>query len=693
MFVFMMIILACVGVALSFVFVMKKPSRGLWVLAAMFGSLMMVACLAAVSSFIFSENQTPAPIVQRHVDRWDESDLASAAMLVGVLESGERVQLPAVASEFQVQVIGDLVDLEIVQTFENPTSEVLNLDYAFPLQHEAAVYGMEYEVGDERIVALIKRREEAQQIFDAAKMEGKSAALTVQHRPNVFTQSIANIEAKSTVRVRLKVVQFAERKAGSYTVSLPTKMGPRYVPGSMEKNTLGTTVFDAVTSTVGPGTVRIHGVLSAGLPVYGFGSETHSISHRTLGPAHIRFESAELPAERDFELRWKVAQDDATAASTHTYDAAQDVTYVSVLVEPKTAPVAEDVFPREFVFLLDCSGSMFGPPMDASKAFMARALDELRPTDTFRVIRFSDEATEFSKTPLAATPTNLKNARAFIEGLDSEGGTEMTSGIRQAFAQDVESGRLRYVVFLTDGFIGNDFEVVKLVADLRGESRVYAVGVGNSVNHYVLSEVAAASRGHYANLPIGPGLVDDAQALASRMGMPLLANLELNFDEATVLDVYPRTLPDVFEGQSVRVVGRLQGKWDGSVQVAGTSPSGQQMLRVQSTPSLNDSGLVGRTWARARVTSLMRLSVNQSAEVQEEITQIGLGWSLITQWTSFVAVSERVVPEALTQGGYLPGLARGVPTNHGTPEPSTMLAAIVASAGLLAARRRKKATT
>lgn len=680
MFVFVMIVLASVAVGLSFVFVMKKPSRGLWVLAAMFGSIMMVACLAVSVNVFRSDMSTQS--LYSPPRNWDTRELPETSMMVGFTAAGEQIQLPAVASDFQVHVIGDLVDLEIVQTFENPTDEVLNLDYAFPLQHEAAVYGMEYEVGDEVVVAVIKRREQAQEIFDAAKEEGKSAALTVQHRPNVFTQSIANIGSKSTVQVRLKVVQFAEREQSYYTVNLPTKIGPRYVPGSMGNNSLGGTTFGAVTSDVESGTVRIHGMLSAGLPVHAFGSETHRVSQQNLGPAHIRFETAEIPAARDFKLRWKVAQDEATLASTHAYDAAQDVTYVSMLVEPKEAPATDEVFPREFVFLLDCSGSMFGPPMDASKAFMAKALDELRPTDTFRVIRFSDQATTFSEAPLVANAKNIEAARDYIDSLNSEGGTEMTAGIRQALGVPEEPGRLRYVVFLTDGFIGNDFEVIKLVSDLRGEARVYAIGVGNAVNHYVLGEVAAASRGHYANLLVGADLEEDSRALASRMGTPLLANIEVSFDGAKVLDVYPSAVPDVFEGQSVRVVARLQGKWDGGVQVEATSPLGQRTLSTRSVTSMNDAGLVGRTWARLRISSLTReLSVTQNEEIREEITQIGLGWSLMTQWTSFVAVSEKVVPQ------------QSVPTNHGTPEPSTMLAALVASGGLWAARRKKKVST
>ncbi|MEZ4459827.1 MAG: VIT and VWA domain-containing protein [bacterium] len=615
-------------------------------------------------------------------DTWNGE--AAAEVL---LPDGSWAQLPSVRASYNATVVGDLADVSLEQVFFNPNDQPVDANYVFPLHDESAVYAMEYVVADETVTATIQRRAEAQQTFDEAKSEGKSAALVVQQRPNVFSQSIANIPANSSVTVRLRYVHHAERRDGEYVLHIPTRVGPRYTP-DMSKNQLGGQVFGAVPETIPASDLQIRGTVSPGLALKTYGSATHSIQTRPLGVAGVSFETKGSVKNEDFEFRWKLADDLPAASVTTTYDAATDTTFFSALVEPPLHVAPEQVSSREIVFLLDCSGSMMGDPIEASRAFMHQALDQLRPDDTFRVIRFSDLPTEFTQTPLIANPENVQRGHAYVDSLESQGGTEMTSGIRQALQTPPGEGRLRIVVFLTDGYIGNDFEVITLVDQLRGEARVYAIGVGGSVNRFLLDEVASMGQGHAAYLTDGPGAVAQARSLAMRIATPALTNLVLELPQANVLDQYPAQLPDLFEGQSVRAIGRIDGRWTGQAHVVGVSRNEAIGIATDTVPSTDEARLVGRTWARKRVGALthelMRSEPSRpQTEIVEEATQIGLGWSLVTQWTSFVAVSNKPVERKPANQAWFEADV------HGTPEPTTLLGLLLAGGAAFASRRRK----
>ncbi len=668
------------------------------VVVSIIGALMFVAFLVGLNN-MFAE--MVEPMFGRSQDSDDHTDpFAKRTVMSNVnamqrgyatiqgLQNGNLVEFSTISTNYNLTVVGDLVDVQVEQQFFNPSGLPVDAVYMFPLQTNAAVYELEYVVGDETIIAKIQTKQQAAQTFEAAKSEGKSAALLVQERPNIFTQSLANIPGTSPVTVRIRYVHHAERRDGEYVVNLPTRVGWRYDLVDMNKNTLGGEVFETSPGVLPRGILRFQGTVSTGLNVSSFLSPTHPITARRLGSTGFAFESGEHLPNDDFEVRWTVAGADSSASITTTYDAATDSTYFSALVEPPAQVEPADLRPREIVFLLDCSGSMSGEPIKASRAFMHEALDGLRKTDTFRVIRFSDNATEFSQQPLIATPENISRGHAYIEELNSEGGTEMTAGIRQALASPIEDERLRIVVFLTDGYVGNDFEVIRLVDELRGDARMYSIGVGRSVNRFVLDEVAKMGRGRAEYLTTGPGMDAEARSLALRIAAPVLTDLTLELADAHVLDVYPRVLPDLFEGQAVRAIGRIQGKWSGAASVRGISPAGAVDVPVVTSSSLDEARLVGRTWARNRIADLtheMLLASDQNADNVAEITQIALGWSLMTQWTSFVAVSNKPAqqPSPKATSWFEADV-------HCTPEPSILLTGLMAAGAAFAARRRRR---
>jgi len=368
-----------------------------------------------------------------------------------VTPEGDTLIFPTLKTDIEVDIQGDLATVAVQQTFENPLNTPLNVTYLFPLNKEAAVYKMIMEVGDERIRAQIKQVEEAQATFEQAKQEGKSAALLKQHRPNMFTQDIANLMPGLPIKVTLHYVQTLPKVDKAYELVIPLVVGPRFQPphagnvpdkptsqfGKWELEALPS--YPSVIGLDIPKSIEAERVaiqirLNGGMPIQQVSSQTHQIDTEISGDNQriIRLAKNRVIDNRDFVLRYTL-NGEAHQAGLLAYYQSEQQGFFSLLIEPPGIPQADQITPREMVFVLDCSGSMSGLPLEASKAFMREALQNLRPTDTFRIIRFSESATEFSRLPLPATPENIQRGIRYTDRLYGSGGTMMTRGIRQAF--------------------------------------------------------------------------------------------------------------------------------------------------------------------------------------------------------------------------------------------------------------------
>jgi Ca-activated chloride channel family protein len=287
---------------------------------------------------------------------------------------------------------------------------------------------------------------------------------------------------------------------------------------------------------------------------------------------------------------------------------------------------------------------------------MRRSLPHLRRGDSFRIVRFSDTASEWSREPLAATPENVAAGLRYIDSLVGGGGTVMTSGIRTALAPSVPHGALRLVVFLTDGYIGNDVEIVRLIQQQRGEARFFSFGVGNGVNRYLMQEIARVGRGAARIVRPDEDAELAADELVARLASPIWTDVEIDWGDAPVSGATPKWLPDLFLGQSLRVLARFEG--DGAYSVtlrakrAGVPVALPLQLTLETSDLARDSSTpsaLPAVWARSQVDDRMvsYLDPGRDAEhramLREEVTELGLAHRLVTQWTSFVAVAKPVV--------------------------------------------------
>lgn len=629
-----------------------------------------------------------------------------AGQMVALLGE-ERIELPLLHSDIDARIVGDVATVTVRQVFENPGDVPLNATYLFPLQKDAAVYAMRMEVGDEIIEAQIQQKAKAQKTFETAKAQGKAASLLEQHRPNMFTQAIANLMPDLPVTVTLNYTQVVPRVDGAYELVMPLVVGPRYEPGTdpaplpAYPNTAGLDLpADAVAERV-----AIRTTITAPGPIAQIWSETHDIAVTGEGARkQVTLPSGRVMDNRDFVLRYSLGAD-TTAAGLLTHKDERGGFFSLMIEPPKVAP-ATPSRAREVVFVLDTSGSMRGDPMTASKAFMDHALAGLRPSDHFRIIRFSDSASSFAASAQPATAENIIDAAAFVQSLDAGGGTEIPNAIRTAFAAPKPRDALRIVVFLSDGYIGNEAEVLNTIGTRIGDARIYAFGVGTSVNRYLLDEMARVGRGQVRYIDPTESGLDAARSFATRIETPVLTDITVDWGTLAKANVTPSRIPDLFAGSAIRLNGRFTGSGTATVTVKGRAAGRPVELPVTITlPDGHTDGTdaIPLIWARSQIADLMRQSaLTPGLDVETAVTQLGLNYSLATRWTSFVAVSRRVVndaPGAAEDADVALAQAKGVPQSaypqaiagSSTPEPGAIAGATLL--GLILAhrlRRRRK---
>lgn len=641
---------------------------------------------------------------------------------VTAVHEGREIDLPLLQAGYEVQIEGDMATVVVTQRFANPGRIPLHAQYLFPLNQNAAVYAMQMIVGDERIEAVIQEKSQAEATFEQAKSEGKAAGLLTQHRPNMFTQTIANLMPGAEIEVRLRYVQMVPKVEGAYELVLPLLVGPRY-EGAVDEgaapeaeDTLALTDHIWAIADV-PAYPQVAGLelpesfaadrvslevsLTAGLPLGAFSSATHDLEIIREGNGlQARFAQGQVQDNKDVVLRYSLGEEATSVAAISHTDARGG--FVSVMIEPPELPQSDDIAARELVFVLDTSGSMSGLPMQASKRFMNAALDGLRQGDYFRVIPFSNTARHMAKEALPATPANIQAGKAFVSRLNGSGGTKIDSAIRTAFAARPLRGTMRIVVFLSDGYIGREDQVLRTIRNQIGAARIYAFGVGSSVNRYLLDGMAKEGRGYARYVGLGETAGEAADALARDLKTPVLTDIDIDWGDLNVTDVTPSRVPDLFAGGSVRVYARHNAKGPAKITIRGRVQGREAAMPVPLTLSSHAAEpALPLIWARTRIADMERnVAVGEQAQRSDaEITKLGRAFSLQTKNTSFVAVSQRVVNE--TGQGAEANVA--LPMVHGispkaypnafagssTPEPAAYLGMLVMAALSLIGFRRK----
>ena len=573
-------------------------------------------------------------------------------------------------TDVQVAVAGFVARVVVTQEFENPFTEPVEAIYTFPLSERGAVNHMEMRAGERTIRGEIHERSEARALYEQARRNGQLASLLDQERPNIFTQSLANLLPGNRVQIRIEYTETLAYHDGAFEFAFPTVVGPRFVPGT-PTGRQGTgfapdtdRVPDAARITppvTPPGTRAGHDLsigvdIDAGVPVLGIEAPLHDVTVERPGPARVLVrlrDQAEIP-NRDFVLRYSVASD-AVQSGYLTHRGPDGYGYVTFLLVPPRRVTAATAAPRELILVIDRSGSQSGAPLAKAKETMDWMLDHLNPNDTFQVIDFGSEAHQLFERPQTASAGMRTRARAYIQRLEANGGTMMAEAVRAACSQPTDAHRLRIVTFMTDGYIGNDFEVLALVQQLRGTSRWFPFGTGNSVNRFLLDQMARVGGGEVDYVLLTDPGATIAERFEQRIANPVLTDVSLEFRHLDVTDVLPVAVGDVWEQRPLVLHARYRSAGHGQVVLRGFRAGApyEETLDVTLPDRAPDHAAIASMWARAKVGQLMDqdLAGLQTGKypkpLQDEIVRIALAHRLLTQFTSFVAMEDRIV----NQGG------------------------------------------
>ncbi len=624
------------------------------------------------------------------------------------VESGDPSldPLPLKSTQVEATVSGVIAEVVVRQAYRNEGARPIEARYVFPGSTRAAVHGLTLHVGERVIEAEVREKRKAKAEYAQAKAAGQSAALLEQHRPNVFQMNVANILPGDDIQVELRYTELLAPTEGVYQFVYPAVVGPRYsnqpaakAPASerwianpyLRQGQEPAAAFDLKLA------------VNAGMPLQDVHSPSHPVDVRFEGPNRAVValtNTGHNPGDRDFILDYRLA-----GAGIETglllYQGEQENFFLAML-EPPKAVRPEHIPPREYIFVVDVSGSMHGFPLDTAKAVLRGLIGRLKPSDSFNVLLFSGNSLLLSEQSLPADPANLQRGLDLIDTQQGGGGTELLPALRQALALPADEGRARSLVVVTDGYVSMEAETFALIRENLGQANLFAFGIGSSVNRFLIEGMAKAGLGEPFVITGPEHAAAEAERFRRYIEAPVLTHIGYAFEDFDAYDIQPAALPDVFAERPVILFGKWKGSPKGSLTLTGVAGSGpfRKTFDLSRAAPRADNAALRYLWARSRLADLAdSQAVGADPERTREIASLGLTYHLLTSETSFVAVDQATrnpnpgttpsIDQPLPLPAGVSDLAVGgtVPTS---PEPETWLLFATASAVLGWAKRRQR---
>jgi Ca-activated chloride channel family protein len=558
-------------------------------------------------------------------------------------------QLPLKSTSASVTISGVIADVQVTQVYKNEGKKPIEAIYVFPASTRAAVYGMKMTIGERVIEAKIKKRDEARREYEKARDEGKSASLLEQQRPNVFQMNVANIMPGDNIKVELKYTELLVPADRVYEFIYPTVVGPRYSNQSAEnappsERWVANPYLHA--GEAPPYTFDINVTIAAGMPIRELACTSHKVNAAYSGPsvANVTLDKSKTQGgNRDYILRYRL-DGDRIQSGILLYNGEKENFFVLMMQPPKKVTKA-NIPGREYVFIVDVSGSMHGFPLEISKKLLKNLIGNLRPTDRFNVLLFSGGSSVMSEESLPANPENIQQAIHLIERQRGGGGTELLPAMKRALSLKKQENYARTIVIATDGYVTVEEEVFDLIRNNLGSANMFAFGIGSSVNRHLIEGMAHVGMGE----PFVIMKPHEAEAKAARfrdmIASPVLTQVKVDFNGFNAYEVEPLAVPDVFAERPVIVFGKWRGATRGTITLRGISGDGTytETIDVGKIDPLQSNSALRYLWARHRITILSdynKLRVDDSRI--KEVTDLGLKYNLLTAYTSFIAVDSEV---------------------------------------------------
>ena len=566
---------------------------------------------------------------------------------------GSSRPAPMVATAVDVTVKGIVARGLTSQTFVNPDSFWVEGVYVFPLPDDVAVDHLLIRVDDRLIKGTVKERDEAARVYAEAKQAGRHASLLDQDRPNLFRLAVANIPPGAEIAVEIGWQLRLKPEDGSFSLSLPTVVAPRYIPGGA--GLVGLRAADAARAVPdadrvvppyrrardGKGLpVSFSVSIDTGTALEGLESTSHPIAvTRQSTRYRVTLKNGGVPADRDFRLRWRPVATGVAVPSLFLEQVGDEVFVLGMITPPKPAKTDTAARrPREIIFVIDRSGSMHGPSIDQAKAAVVFALARLTPADSFNVIAFDDFTTSLFRAPVTADPQTLAFARGFIAGIEADGGTEMAPALQLAMNGGTDPDRLRQVVFPTDGAVGNEEALFRMVERDIGDVRLFTVGLGSAPNGWFMRKAAELRRGRHVSIGDLGVVEQEMRRLFVRLEQPVLTGVGVEKADEPAAEIFPPVVPDLYAGEPVVFVARFQAA-DGIVSLSSDEGWRRGLDLAKATPADG----IAKLWARAKVEALED-SARRGADpevIKAAVVSLALRHGLTSRHTSFVAVDDK----------------------------------------------------
>lgn len=652
--------------------------------------LLLLLTLALIGSLLWSQSGLAANASLREVDY---SAIQSGSLLFQLPDQIGVFAAPTVHTDVQVSVSGNIASVEIAQEFYNPTEQFIEGLYAFPLSDNAAIFAMRLQVDGRVIEGQIQEKAEAKKTYEKAKQDGKRAGLLQQSRPNLFSTQIANIGGGETVYVVLRYQQYIPFQQTSYDayyeLRIPTAITPRYTPRNSPdpvQAVSNTTRFSLgelsamqannaldTAATGGKNSLNIATRISADQVIRDIQSPSHPIV--VSGPLNDQYEvsfTEPQVASKDYVLRWYPNQTETVNVSLLKQFLDNQDYYLLSLMPPLQGS-GSHALAREVIYIIDVSGSMEGESLRQAKKALALAISRLRAQDKFNVIKFSDDASALFPEPKQAGPDAIGQALNYVTALESEGGTEIASALKTAFAMKSSDGYTGQIIFLTDGAASNEQQLFALIEQQLGQRRLFTVGIGSAPNSYFMVKAAQFGRGVYTYISDSSEVQEKMSALFRQLENPALTDIELSMDEGE-LEFWPQRVPDLYLGQPLTLA--FKAGHAGHLQIRGKQGDTTWQVSMGLADAVPGKG-IARRWARTKIAALMDgLSLGETEDtVKAQVLPLALKHKLVSQYTSFVAVD-------VTPARYPGEDLKALPYKDNTPGDSVRLASTASTAPL-----------
>ncbi len=603
-----------------------------------------------------------------------------------------------------MNISGLVARVSVRQEFRNEGDEWMEGVYVFPLPDKAAVDRLRLHIGERFIEGEIQEKQQARNDYERARSEGRKASLVEQERPNLFTTSVANIAPGETVVVEIEYLEDLRYDSGTFAIRFPMTLTPRYVPGSPVPDRRGsgwspdtTRVSDA--SRITPPHVNVsrdhrislQAIIDAGMPLEIVASRYHPVAvSEDRGRYTVSLADDKVTLDHDFELLWRPVPSAVPRAMLFRETIENQPHYLLMVVPPDAGEQAVSAMPRELIFVVDTSGSMHGASIVQAKQALTRALGDLGANDRFNIIEFNSTARALYHQSVAATAGKLEHARQFVKGLDANGGTEIRPALRLALDTLSDEFRLRQIVFMTDGSVGNEEELYAMIEQRLGNARLFTVGIGSAPNSWFMRKAAELGRGTFVVISALHEVGEQMDRLFDKLGSPQVTNIEVSWPGDAVVEAYPHTVPDLYLGEPVTVSARASGDFQPGavVRIRGDSAAGAWDHELELDSKDEHPG-AGTLWARARIAALHdqeRRGAN-SDEIRASIVDTALTHHLVSKYTSLVAIDKTParpagVPLASEQVPNLLPYGQSMNAIFGFPATATDAAALLRN-GLL----------